>query len=235
MKEQFNREFLPREIVLKLVRDFGAEQFEQKINLIKDYTRTIKSSFDSRVFKTRYNNEIGFIYWEAQQYESAIPFFRKAIENLNPEDAPFLYFHIIGLLIRCNRHINNYSASFTWVDRAINNLDAAESSFQRLNILGEYTDLLNETNEKFDYDPKMILQIIEDLGFPKQIYNPKETIDSMRRTNKIWNRKLSEIELMGKTDKDSLISIYIQFKKDCPIKWYCGYADEKIKRIKNNS
>ncbi|WP_215224706.1 tetratricopeptide repeat protein [Echinicola shivajiensis] len=81
MKEQFKREFLPKEILLKLASDFGAEQFEQKINLIKDYTLTIKSSFDSRVFKTRYNNEIGFVYWQAEQYESAIKFFRRAIKN----------------------------------------------------------------------------------------------------------------------------------------------------------
>jgi len=55
----------------------------------------------------------------------------------------------------------------------------------------------------------------------------------MRQTNLIWNRKLSEIVLMKKNDKNSLIIAYEQYKEDCPIKWYRDYADETIKRIKN--
>jgi tetratricopeptide (TPR) repeat protein len=232
-KEQFNREFLPKEIVLKLLREIPPTNCEQKIKLIKNYTQTIKESFDSDVFEVRFNNEIGLCYWEAKEYALAESHFRK-VNILKPQHYPFLYFLVVGLLIRCNRLISNYVESFYWVDIAVSNIIFADSSFDKLNILKEYVDLLTDTKQAFNHNyNKIIIEIINDLGFPEGLTNPIDTVNSMRNTNLTWNRKLSEIGLTDKKDINSLIKLYESYKEKCPVEWYKKYAEEAIIRIKN--
>jgi tetratricopeptide (TPR) repeat protein len=234
-KDQYKKEFLPKEIVLKLRIDIPTSDYNKKIELIKSYSDTIKETFDKKVFEVRLHNEIGFCYWEAGEFSLAILHFQKVIDKLKPQDYPSLYFLVIGLLIRCNRLISDFPESYHWIEIAFKNIFFAESPFDRLNILHEYVDVLIAVNKPFNYDyNKIIEEVIADLGFPEQFTDPVETIISMRNTNLTWNRKLSEITLMQREDKNSLIRAYENYMQNCPIGWYKNDAKDAIDIIKNS-
>ena len=214
---QLKQDFLPNEIVLKLYREFSTSDFEQRIIFFDNYAQSIKDTIDSEVFDIRYNNQIGFLYWEAGEYSRAIVHFKKVLEILKPQDHSFLYFHILVLLIRSSRMICNYSESLYWVEVGFSIMNSASSSFEKLDILGEYADLLIDTNSDFGLSTEIIAQIIDDLGFPEQLSDPIDTINSIRNTHRIWNRKLSEISMKKIPDKNSRINAFEGFKNDCPI------------------
>lgn len=234
-REQFNREFLNRDMTLKLYRDIPQFDFSTKIGLIKSYTDQIKNSYDSEVFEVRLNNEIGFVYWNAKEYALAIKHFEKVISILKPDDYPFLYFNVVCLLIRSNRLISNYGASLLWVEKAIDNISYSESSFVKLDILNEYVDLILESNQSFNDDFTPIIQfIIDDLGFPEKLRDPKETAKSMKKTNGLWNQKLSKVTLMDKNDKQARIKEFEKYYEACEISWYKNYANDKINKLKED-
>ncbi|MGC6431217.1 MAG: hypothetical protein ACON5F_09265 [Jejuia sp.] len=228
IKKGYEEEFLPRELGLKLMRDLPRSNYREKINLVDNYVKTIKSTFGSTAFEVRYHNEIGFIYWDAEEYALAVAHYKKAITPLDPKDYSYLYFLIICFLIRGERHLKNYASSYKWVDMAFKNMTFIESSFEKLNILKEYADLLKETGEDFDYDTNIIMDIIEDLGFKIALKNPVETIHLLKQNNLEWNKKFGKIVLMKNVSKEEVLDAYKEFKKNCPIKYYRNLASEKI-------
>ena len=109
--KDLNKDFLPRELVLKLFTEIPKEKINQRINLVANYAETIKGSMETEAFEVRLHDQFGFIYWEAGSYTKAIEHYTLAIKILRPVDYPFLYFHIVCLLIRCNRLLDKYSGS----------------------------------------------------------------------------------------------------------------------------
>lgn len=235
--DQLTADFLPKEIVLKLYREIPNGDYQQQIDLVNSYAETIKASMDPDVYAVKLHHQIGFCYWEAGAYPQAILRFKKVIENLAPHQHPSFYFQVIGLLIRCNRMLSEFGESFYWIEVAFNNLEATASSFEKLNILKEYVDVLTDANEPFnkDYEP-IIEHIISDLGFPQKLIDPIETVIAMRETNHIWNRKLGELELSQAQieDTNQIIQDYENFRKYCPIEWYRKYAENAINIRKGN-
>ncbi|WP_373524274.1 tetratricopeptide repeat protein [Aquiflexum sp.] len=234
-KEQFIREFLPTDITLKLYRDIPVSDFQVKIDLIKSSAETVRKTFDPRVYEVRLHNEIGHCYFMADKYPLAIMHFQKALEILEPQHNPFIYFNIVGLLIRSNRVIADFPESCRWIEVAFKNIHFADSSFHKLNILKDYVDVLKDRNQPFNNDYcKVIEEIIDDLGFPNGLYDPIDKVNSMKQTNHIWNRKLMEISLMDRTNVNSLIKAHEDYLQNCPIGWYKNYLKEEIVGIKNN-
>ncbi|MDN3687423.1 hypothetical protein [Cyclobacterium jeungdonense] len=229
--DQFTSDFLPKEIVLKLYRDVPIWDYQQQIDLVNSYAETVKETMDPDVFDIKLHHQIGFCYWQADAHPQAIVHYKKVIEKLKPHHYPFLYFNVISLLIRCNRLIAEFSESFYWCGIAFKYLEATTSSFDKLNILTEYVDVLADANESFnkEYEP-IIKYVIADLGFPETLTDPLETVNAMRTTNHIWNRKLSDVELsqVHLEDTDQIIRAFENFKQHCPIEWYRNYAENAI-------
>ncbi|WP_439484380.1 hypothetical protein [Cyclobacterium plantarum] len=117
------------------------------------------------------------------------------------------------------------------------NLRATASSFEKLNILKEYVDVLTDANKPFnkDYEP-IIEYVIADLGFPQKLIDPIETIIAMRDANHVWNHKLSELAISRAQieDTNQIKKDYKNFRKHCPIEWYRKYAEDAINKRKGN-
>lgn len=228
-KAQLQRDFLPKEIVLQLYRDIARDDYSTKISVVSNYANTLTDTWDCTILNLRLNNEIAFFFWDAEEYPMAIQHYLKVVEVLKPEDYPSLYFFIIGQLIRCNRHILNFSESLKWADLAFSQINHTHSSFEKLNILKEYVDLLEDSKEAFSikYIP-VITTVIEDLGFPEVLEDPKVTVNSMKDRNKFWNRKMSKITLMDRNNPQAQIEALEEFQKTCEIGWYKNFAAEML-------
>ncbi|SHM79463.1 Tetratricopeptide repeat-containing protein [Cyclobacterium lianum] len=236
-KDQLTSDFLPKEIVLKLYRDIPIWDYQQQIELVNSYAETIIESMDPDVYAVKLHNQIGFCYCQAGRYPQAIAHFKKVIEHLAPSHHPSLYFHVIGLVIRSNRQMKEFGEAIYWAEIGLYNLDNAKSSFERLNILAGYVDVLKEAYEPFNqaYE-RIITHVIADLGFPETPTDPIETVNALRTTNHIWNRKLSDLEvsLAHSKDDEQIISALENFRQHCPIEWYRKYAEKAIQIRKGN-
>lgn len=227
--EQLRKDFFPKEIVLKLHKEIPSSNYLKKIEMVKAYANEVSQSYDKDVLEIKLNNEIGFWYWDAEEYPFAIEHFEKAIDLLKPHDYPSLYFHIIGMLVRCNRLISNYGESMEWIKTAFRQIDHTHSYFEKLNVLNEYVDLLDDSKRLFDLDYIPIIKtVIDELGFPEKLGKPIETIQSMRNRNLYWNQKLMDVKLMNRGNKDRLIEELTYFMESCEIDWYKRYVKDQI-------
>ncbi|SEI75738.1 hypothetical protein SAMN05192553_101136 [Cyclobacterium xiamenense] len=158
---------------------------------------------DPDVLYVKLRKQIGFCYWQANAHVEAIIHFQKVTENLAQYLHPSLYFQVVGLLIRCNWQIQEFRKALYWAEIPLKNQEATSSTFEKLTNRKEYTDVLTDFNEPFhkDYEP-IIGCVIAYLGFREPPTDPIETINTIRTTNRIWNRKLSVIELEYAYSKD---------------------------------
>lgn len=229
--DQLTSDFLPKELLFKLYRDIPFGDYRQQIELVHSYAKTLKADMDPEVFDIKLHHQIGSLYWEAGVYPDAIAHLIKVMKGLAPHHHPSLYFQVIGLLIRCNRQMQEFGRAFYWAEIALNKLEATKSSFEKLNILAEYVDVLSDANEPFnkEYEP-VIQDVIVDLGFPERVADSMETVNTMRATNHIWNRKLSEVELSlaDLEDTNQIVRALDNFRQNCPIKWYRNYAENAL-------
>jgi hypothetical protein len=131
---------------------------------------------------------------DAEKHTEAIPHLKKEVDLSIPEKNQF-YFLPIGLLIRSFRKTGEFSRAFKWNEKAIGLFEHA-SSFDKLNVLKEYADLIQDSGEAFNPAYKAIIkEVIDDLEFPEKLEDPIETIYSIDNTHRIWNKKLGEIVL----------------------------------------
>ncbi|WP_162340171.1 MULTISPECIES: hypothetical protein [Cyclobacterium] len=216
--------------MFKLYRDIPIWDYRQQIDLVNSYAGTIKASMDREVFDIKLHHQIGYCYWQGGIYRQAIVHFEKVTNKLAPHHHPSLYFQIVGLLIRCNRQIQEFRKALNWAETALKNQETTTSSFEKLNILKEYVDALNDSTEPFnkDYEP-IIEYVIADLGFPETLTDPIETVNAIRTTHHIWSRKLSDVELsQAHLEEDQIIRAFENYKQHCPIEWYRNYAQHAI-------
>ena len=233
--KDLNKDFLPRELVLKLFTEIPKEKINQRINLVANYAETIKGSMETEAFEVRLHDQFGFIYWEAGSYTKAIEHYTLAIKILRPVDYPFLYFHIVCLLIRCNRLLDKYSDSLNWAEEAFENIEHADSPFQVLTVLNEYVTFIESANISFNpIYTKIAKAVFIKLGFTFKFLDPIETIKLMKKKNLNWNKKLNQIkrESRGKSSSENK-KAYLEYKDSVEIKWYADYAATKIQELEN--
>ncbi|MCF0059093.1 hypothetical protein [Dyadobacter sp. CY356] len=232
--EELQKSFLPKEIFLKLVRDIPRENYAEKLELLDDYINQVKDFFDPDILFVRSNNEIGFIYWEAEKYDLAIIHYEKVLEILGPADYPFLYFNITYILIVCYRSLKQFSPSMQWADIAINNLTCTESTFSdKLSTLSAYMDLLNDAGRPFNekYTP-IIDNVIQEMEFPPvSVVDPLERIKIISQEHKKWNQRLMKVSLMSTENKEENITALKDYIATCEIGWYKKYAARKLQEI----
>lgn len=233
--KDLNKDFLPRELVLNLFTEIPKEKVNQRINLVANYAKTIKGSMETEAFEVRLHDLFGFIHWEAGSYAKAIEHYALVVKILQPIDSPFLYFHIVCLLIRCNRLLDKYSDSLSWAEKAFENIEHADSSFQVLNVLNEYVTFIESANISFNpIYTKIAKTVFIKLGFTFKFSDPIETIKLMKKINLKWNKKLSQItiESRGKSSSENK-NAYLEYKDSVEIKWYADYAAAKIQELEN--
>jgi predicted nucleotide-binding protein (sugar kinase/HSP70/actin superfamily) len=233
-KEQLKPEFLPKEIALQLHGEMEASDYKSRIKLVNEYAESIRHSFDNEVFEVKLNNELGFLYWQGNQFHSAIKHYEKVVNILQAKHYPWVYFQTIGMLCRCNRLIKEYQKSYHWIMLAFEQSDLFNSSFDGLLLLTEYKDLLSDSEMAFDGSyMKIITTIIEDLDFPEiSLTNPILAIQKLQKMNLKWNRELSRITLMPRENKEAILDEFEKYEKACEIGWYRSYAKESINQLK---
>ncbi len=231
--QQLRSDFLTKEVVLQLYRDTPLADYKTRIATLEKHANPLKSTYDAEVYEVKMNDHIGFFYFEAKKYSLAIEHFSKVLEIMKPEDYPFLYFHVLGLLIRCNRLIKNYDEAVLWFETGVSTIEKVDSSFEKLNLLQEYVDLLLDARKIFNQEYNWIIQsIIDDLGFPETLSEPVQTIQSMRERNRIWNRNLGKIKLLGRDNKTLMLIKMEEYYQNCEIQWYKNYAADRIAELK---
>ncbi len=139
-------------VLLELHRDMEVSDYKSRIKLVEVYAKSISDSFDNDVFEVKLNNELGFLYWQGEQFHSAIEHYEKVVKILKAEHYPWIYFHTIGMLCRCNRLIKNYQKSLEWIVLAFEQNDMIDGNFDRLYLLTEYADLILDSNISFNSD-----------------------------------------------------------------------------------
>jgi hypothetical protein len=232
--EQLKSEFLPKEIILKLHRDMEVSDYKSRIKLVEVYAKSISDSFDNDVFEVKLNNELGFLYWQGEQFHSAIRHYEKVVKILKAEHYPWIYFHTIGMLCRCNRLIKNYQKSLEWIVLAFEQNDMIDGNFDRLYLLTEYADLILDSNISFnsDYLP-LISEVIDKLEFKiSSPDDPVKSIQLLKQTNLKWNRELSRITLLPRDNKKAILKEFEKYYKSCEIGWYRNYANDRIAELK---
>ena len=236
IKEQLKSEFLPKEIILKLHKEMEASDYESRVKLVEEYAKSIADSFDNDVYEIKLNNELGFLYWQGKQFHSAIRHYEKVIEILTAEHYPWVYFHTIGMLCRCNRLIKDYQKSLKWIILAFEQNELIDGSFDRLYLLTEYADLISESDISFNsaYLP-LILEVIDGLEFDNidSIENPIGTIQSLEQTKLKWNRELTRISLLPRDNKKAILIEFEKYYKYCEVGLYRNYAHDRIAELKN--
>ncbi len=230
-REQLQKDFFPKEVMLKLFRD--STHLESKIELINDYIDEVRDSYDEDVLQIIQNNQIAHTYWMSEQYAQAIAHFEIVVENMEPEDYPSNYILVLNLLIRGNRLLSNYKEAEKWIALAFGN-SKIYHPFDNLIILNDYADLIADSGQAFDESHNPLIQsIIDELGFPEKLKDPVETIRSMNKSHKYWARKLTSIEADSlKPDLDLTIKEYEEYAVSCEIEWYRNYAKNTIERLK---
>jgi hypothetical protein len=112
IEAQLKNDFLPKEIVIKLHRDLDPSDYKSRIKLVNEYAESIKSSFDDEVYQIKLNQELALLYWQGNQFHSAIEHYEQVVHRLQPEQYPMVYFHTIAMpFARCNRLIVELPAS----------------------------------------------------------------------------------------------------------------------------
>ncbi|GGF27911.1 hypothetical protein [Echinicola rosea] len=89
-KAQLQRDWMPKELVLKLHRNLVPSNWEEKIRLLDNFFAHQEDMMDADVLYIRKNEQYAFFYWEAERYELSIIHYEKALTLLKPTDCPFL-------------------------------------------------------------------------------------------------------------------------------------------------
>jgi tetratricopeptide (TPR) repeat protein len=235
--KELQKDFLPKEIVLKLMLDIPRGNYAEKLALLDNYIDQVKDSFEPDILLVKSNNEKGLIYWDAKKYDLAIRHYEKVLEILGPSDYPFLYFHITYLLITCYRLTKQFGPSMQWAETALNNLDCTNSSFDKLITLTAYADLLAEAGLPFNERNTALIDIvIQELEFPSiPVVEPIERIKIISQEHKRWNQQLSKLHLIPRENKAEIIAALKDYVASCEIGWYKKYAAQRLKRIENAS
>jgi hypothetical protein len=76
-------------------------------------------------------------------------------------------------------------------------------------LLEDYADLISDSKQEFypSYLP-VIQSVIEEAGFPQKLAEPISTIYSMKKADNHWNRKLMELNLSHRLNKETLLEEY---------------------------
>lgn len=233
-REQLQKDFFPTEIMHNLFKN--ELQLRDKIKLINNYIDKVRDSYDADVLHIMQNNQIALTYWMSEQYSQAIAYFELAVEKMKPEEDPSKYILALNLLIRGNRLLSNYQEAEKWVSLAFETTDIFHS-FENLAILNDYADLITDTGQTFDENHIPLIQsIIRELGFPEKLDDPIETIRSMTKRNKLWNRKLSEWTIkFGESELDVSMKELEKYIDSCEIEWYRDYAKDSLEKLKSKS
>ena len=234
--EELKKDFLPKEIVLKLMLDVPRENYAEKLEILDNYINQVKDSFEPDILLIRSNNQIGFIYWEAEKYDLAIKHYEKVLEILSASDYPFLYFHIAYMLITCYRLTKQFGPSMQWAETALNNLNDTDSSFYgKLGILTAYIEVLHEADMPFNEKYAAIIDnVIVQMEFPPiSTDEPIERIKIINQEHKKWNQRLMKADVIGKENKGELITALKDYVASCDIGWYKKYAAQRLEKIEN--
>lgn len=235
---ELKKDFLPKEIILKLMLDIPRENYSEKLEILDNYINQVKDSFEQDILLIKSNNQKGFIYWEAEKYNLAIKHYEKVLEILGPSDYPFLYFHIAYMLITCYRLTKQFGPSMQWAETALNNLNCTDSSFgDKLGILTAYTELLEEAGRPFNEKyTEIIDNVIQELEFPPvSAVEPIKRIKKISQEHKKWNQQLMKVDLISRENKGELTTALKDYVASCEIGWYKKYAAQRLKRIENAS
>jgi len=234
IEAQLKNDFLPKEIVIKLHRDLDPLDYKSRIKLVNQYAESIKSSFDDEVYQIKLNQELALLYWQGNQFHSAIEHYEQVVYKLQPEQYPMVYFHTIAMLCRCNRLIADYQQAHKWINLAFEQIHLSDSSFDNLYLLKEYADLILDYEISFDNKHIPIIKsVIKDLEFPElSLKQPLETIQFLSKMNSKWNRELSRISLMPGENIKAILSELKKYVKSCEIGWYRNYANKRIANLK---
>ncbi|AWW30712.1 hypothetical protein DN752_11565 [Echinicola strongylocentroti] len=228
-KAQLQRGCMPKELVLKLNQDLSPSDWKEKIRLLEEFFASQEDKMDADVLFIRKNEKFAFYYWEAEQYELSIIHYEKALTLLQPTDYPFLYHFITLQLITCYRHLGKYDAALVWFETALVNFTEENHSFELLNLLKSYVDILEATDGFFDENHMPFIQrVVADAGFPQPDDNPKTAIKSLSAMHLEWNMKLSMLYIDsndGKIDRKTALK---EYAATCPIGWYRDYAKERL-------
>ncbi|QDH78416.1 tetratricopeptide repeat protein [Echinicola soli] len=228
-KVQLQRDFMPKDLVLKLHRDIPQYDWKQKMSVLDDFFASQEGKMDADVLFIRKNEQYAFFYWESDQYELSINHYEKALTLLKPSDYPFLY-HIITLqLIACYHYLGHYDAALVWFETALLNLSEENHSFQLLALLKSYVDILEDTGSSFDERHLPLIQrVVDDAGFPQPDENPKTAIKSLSAMHSEWNKKLSILYIDSNDGKIDQKTALQEYADTCPIGWYRDHARERL-------
>lgn len=226
---QLHQDFLPTDLVLQLVRDMAPDQYPEKIALVEAHAAKVVAQYDPEVLAIRLHNEIGFIYWDAGRWEDAIFHYEKVTAALKPGDHPFLYFHVACTMIQCHRHLENYPAALACAGQALEVIDQANSPFQSLTVLKEYVLTLEAAGQSFDTRHIPLLDHIHaTLQFPPlQATDPIGKVKEMNELNRLWNRRLSSIQIESQTPEAKRAALR-DFAATCPIGWYQDHVKDQF-------
>lgn len=231
-REDFDKDLMPPELVLKLIRDFSPENYEGKLSLVHDHFEKLKSSnlYHPSVLALKEEEQNALIYWDAGQFYKSVLHYESILNSSIVEHAPNSYSMAAFMTIRCYRLIKNYAASMQWSDHVLSRPEIL-SNFSKLDVLSEYVDLLNETSSEFNknYVP-IILEIITELGFSVEYKdNPVESILTIKELNRKWNLKIPTRRLPDAGRKEN----WEKYILECEVGWYKKYAKQRLDEIKN--
>jgi len=69
--------------------------------------------------------------------------------------------------------------------------------------------LISDSKQEFDQSYLPIIQsVIEEAGFPHKLGEPISTIYSMKKADHLWNRKLMELEISHRLNKETVLEEY---------------------------
>ena len=231
-KEDFEKDLMPPELVLKLTRDIPSNNYKEKLSLLHEHFEKLKASnlYHAEVLELKKDEQIAFIYWDASQFEESAFYYEKILNSLTPELAPNSYSMATFMVIRSYRLNRNYSASALWAEKILDKPELL-SSFSKLDALSEYVDLINETLSEFNRNyVSIILQIITELGFPVEYKdNPVESIAKIKELNRKWNLKMPTRRLPDSERKKS----WEEYINECEVGWYKNYAKERLDEMIN--
>ena len=232
-KDQLKKDFLSAELMMKMHSALTARDFEEKIWLVHAYAQSQIANLDEDVLQLKLNHEIGFIYYEAAQFASAISFFEKVVYQLKPSDHELLYFLDLSLLVKCNLALEQFTQAKVWIEKALAELGHDRGIFQRLSLVEDYAEYLEAAGDTFaDAYISLLDSIVDELGFDESLpADPLERLAIISQKNAIWNRKLMKIELQHRHQPEARKKALADYLKNCTIKWYRDYVRQRLDEI----
>lgn len=223
-----NKNFLSKDIVIKIYKDLKDADVETKIKALHEYADSVKDRFKADHIQFEIDKQKAFLYYDHQQYATALP---HIIKVLSAESAYTTESseHLYSLLrIRCHRLLHQYEEGMICFKNRLSQLKESDSAFMLLDLLEDYANLCREAPFAFEESYQTLIeQIVSKLAFPAIDLPPLERILAMTKMHLHWNRKISQIHMIRTNDleKAKQLEDYIA---TCEIGWYKAYA-ERIK------